>query len=113
VHPLAGQGLNLALKDAAALADCVQDAARIGLDYGSPAVLERYQHRRRFDGAAMAAATDGLNRLFGLTGPGARAFRDIGLGLVDRLPPLKRLLIGEAAGTDARQCAPSLTRPSS
>ena len=113
IHPLAGQGLNLGLKDAAALADCVQGAARLGLDHGAADVLERYQRRRRFDGAAMAAMTDGLNKLFGLPGPGARAVREIGLGLVDRLPPLKRLLIGEAAGTQARRDERSYTRPSS
>jgi 2-octaprenyl-6-methoxyphenol hydroxylase len=113
IHPLAGQGLNLGLKDAAALADCVQGAARLGLDYGAAGVLERYQSHRRFDGAAMAVATDGLNRLFGLPGPGARTVREIGLGLVDRLPPLKRLLIGEAAGTHAGRGERSSTRSSS
>jgi 2-octaprenyl-6-methoxyphenol hydroxylase len=111
IHPLAGQGLNLGLKDAMALADCVAEAARLGLDHGAADVLEDYQRRRRFDSAAMAVATDALNRLFGATWPGARLLRDVGLGLVDRLPPLKRALIDEAAGMPARRRAQPPTQP--
>ena len=98
IHPIAGQGLNMGLKDVAALAEVVVDAARLGLDPGSATVLERYQRWRRFDTVAMGIATDGLNRLFSNRSDLLRAARDIGLGLVDRVPNLKRLFIREAAG---------------
>jgi 2-octaprenyl-6-methoxyphenol hydroxylase len=98
IHPIAGQGLNMGLKDVAALAEVVVDAARLGLDPGSAAVLERYQRWRRFDTVAMGIATDGLNRLFSNRSDLLRAARDVGLGLVDRVPNLKRLFIREAAG---------------
>jgi 2-octaprenyl-6-methoxyphenol hydroxylase len=98
IHPIAGQGLNMGLKDAAALAEVIVDAARLGLDPGGAAVLERYQRWRRFDTMAMGVATDGLNRLFSNRSDVLRLARDIGLGLVDRLPPLKHLFIREAAG---------------
>jgi 2-octaprenyl-6-methoxyphenol hydroxylase len=98
IHPIAGQGLNMGLKDVAALAEVVVDAARLGLDPGSPVVLERYQRWRRFDSMAMGAATDGLNRLFSNRSGALRAARDLGLGMVDRLPALKQLFIHEAAG---------------
>jgi 2-octaprenyl-6-methoxyphenol hydroxylase len=98
IHPIAGQGLNLGLKDVAALAEAIVDAARLGLDPGSPGVLERYQRWRRFDTMAMAAATDGLNRLFSNRSDLLRVMRDVGLGVVDRLPGLKRAFIREAAG---------------
>ena len=98
IHPIAGQGLNMGLKDVAALAEVIVDAARLGLDPGSTAVLERYQRWRRFDTVAMGIATDGLNRLFSNRSDVLRAVRDIGLGLVDRVPNLKRLFIREAAG---------------
>jgi len=98
IHPIAGQGLNMGLKDVAALAEVVVDAARLGLDPGSADVLERYQRWRRFDTMAMGLATDGLNRLFSNRSDMLRVARDVGLGLVDRLPNLKRLFIREAAG---------------
>jgi 2-octaprenyl-6-methoxyphenol hydroxylase len=98
IHPIAGQGLNMGLKDVAALAEVIVDAARLGLDPGSEAVLERYQRWRRFDTVAMGIATDGLNRLFSNRSDVLRAVRDIGLGLVDRVPNLKQLFIREAAG---------------
>src|SRR6266852_2706916 len=98
IHPIAGQGLNMGLRDVAALAEVVVDAARLGLDPGSLAVLERYQRWRRFDTMAMGVATDGLNRLFSNRSDVLRFARDVGLGLVDRLPALKRLFIREAAG---------------
>ncbi len=98
IHPIAGQGLNMGLKDVAALAEVVVDAARLGLDPGSASVLERYQRWRRFDTMAMGFATDGLNRLFSNRSDLLRFFRDVGLGLVDRAPMLKRLFIREAAG---------------
>jgi 2-octaprenyl-6-methoxyphenol hydroxylase len=98
IHPIAGQGLNMGLKDAAALAEVVVDAVRLGLDPGSPTVLERYQRWRRFDTTAMAFATDALNRLFSNRSDLLRLTRDVGLGLVDRVPRLKDILIREAAG---------------
>ena len=98
VHPIAGQGLNMGLKDAAALAEVVVDAARLGLDPGSAVALERYQRWRRFDTMTMGVATDGLNRLFSNQSDILRVARDIGLGLVDRVPALKQLFIREAAG---------------
>ena len=98
IHPIAGQGLNMGLKDVAALAEVIVDAARLGLDPGSLDVLERYQRWRRFDTMAMGVATDGLNRLFSNRSDVLRVVRDVGLGMVDRLPGLKRLFIREAAG---------------
>jgi 2-octaprenyl-6-methoxyphenol hydroxylase len=98
IHPIAGQGLNMGLKDVAALAEVIVDAARLGLDPGSLAVLERYQRWRRFDTMAMGVATDGLNRLFSNRSHVLRLARDVGLGLVDRWPALKQLFIREAAG---------------
>ena len=98
IHPIAGQGLNMGLKDVAALAEVIVDAVRIGLDPGSAAALDRYQRWRRFDSMSMGVATDGLNRLFSNQSDVLRLARDVGLGLVDRLPMLKRLFIREAAG---------------
>ena len=98
IHPIAGQGLNMGLKDVAALAEVIVDAARLGLDPGSATVLERYQRWRRFDTMAMGIATDGLNRLFSNRSDVLRLARDVGLGMVERLPGLKRLFIREAAG---------------
>ncbi|HZT26240.1 MAG TPA: ubiquinone biosynthesis hydroxylase [Pseudolabrys sp.] len=98
IHPIAGQGLNMGLRDVAALAEAVADAARLGLDIGGTQVLERYQRWRRFDTAMMGVATDGLNRLFSNRSDVLRLVRDIGLGLVERMPPLKRMFIREAAG---------------
>ncbi|MFK8253904.1 ubiquinone biosynthesis hydroxylase [Ancylobacter terrae] len=98
IHPIAGQGLNMGLRDVAALAEAVTDAARLGLDIGGPDVLERYQRWRRFDTLTMGVATDGLNRLFSNRSDALRLVRDIGLGLVDRLPRLKQHFIRDAAG---------------
>jgi 2-octaprenyl-6-methoxyphenol hydroxylase len=98
IHPIAGQGLNMGLKDVAALAEVIVDAARLGLDPGAADVLERYQRWRRFDTMAMGLATDGLNRLFSNRSDVLRLARDVGLGLVDRVPNLKHLFIREAAG---------------
>jgi 2-octaprenyl-6-methoxyphenol hydroxylase len=98
IHPIAGQGLNMGLKDVAALAEVIVDAARLGLDPGEANVLERYQRWRRFDTMTMGFATDGLNRLFSNRSDLLRVVRDVGLGLVDRVPNLKRLFIREAAG---------------
>jgi 2-octaprenyl-6-methoxyphenol hydroxylase len=98
IHPIAGQGLNMGLRDVAALAEAVVDAARLGLDPGDATVLERYQRWRRFDTLAMGVSTDGLNRLFSNRSDALRLVRDVGLGIVDRLPALKRMFIREAAG---------------
>jgi 2-octaprenyl-6-methoxyphenol hydroxylase len=98
IHPIAGQGLNLGLKDVAALAEVVVDAARLGIDPGQADVLERYQRWRRFDTMAMGLATNSLNFLFSNQSTLLRTVRDIGLGLVDRAPPLKSLFIRQAAG---------------
>ncbi|HEV7277906.1 MAG TPA: FAD-dependent oxidoreductase [Devosiaceae bacterium] len=100
VHPIAGQGLNLGLKDVAALSEVVIEATRLGLDHGGTEVLERYQRWRRLDNALMAMVTDGMNRLFSNDVAPVRALRDIGLGLVDRVPPLKQAMIGRAAGLE-------------
>src|SRR3954470_8936535 len=98
IHPIAGQGLNMGLRDIAALAEAMVDAARLGLDIGGAEVLERYQRWRRFDTATMGIATDGLNRLFSNESDVLRLMRDVGLGLVDRMPALKSFFIREAAG---------------
>jgi 2-octaprenyl-6-methoxyphenol hydroxylase len=98
IHPIAGQGLNMGLKDVAALAEVVVDAARLGIDPGQADVLDRYQRWRRFDTMAMGLATNSLNFLFSNESNLLRTVRDIGLGLVDRAPPLKSLFIRQAAG---------------
>ncbi|KMO43487.1 2-octaprenyl-6-methoxyphenyl hydroxylase [Methylobacterium tarhaniae] len=103
IHPIAGQGLNLGLRSAAALAEALADTMRLGLDPGGPEALETYERSRRFDTLAMGAATDGLNRLFSNDALPVRLARDFGLGLVDRLPGLKRMFIREAAGLRGRQ----------
>jgi len=98
IHPIAGQGLNMGLKDVAALAEVIVDAARLGADPGQIDVLERYQRWRRFDTMAMGVATNSLNFLFSNESTLLRTVRDIGLGLVDRAPPLKELFMRQAAG---------------
>ena len=98
IHPIAGQGLNMGLRDVAALAEAVADAARLGLDIGGTQVLERYQRWRRFDTMTMGIATDGLNRLFSNSSDVLRLMRDVGHGVVERKPALKRVFISEAAG---------------
>jgi len=98
IHPIAGQGLNLGIRDVAVLAELVIDARRLGLDIGDDSVLRRYQQWRRFDAFALATVTDGLNRLFSHSFPPVRLVRDIGLAVVQRLPPLKRLLMQDAMG---------------
>jgi 2-octaprenyl-6-methoxyphenol hydroxylase len=98
IHPIAGQGLNMGLKDVAALAEVVVDAARLGGDIGQFDVIERYQRWRRFDTVAMGLATNSLNLLFSNKSMLLRTVRDIGLGVVDRVPPLKDLFIRQAAG---------------
>ena len=98
IHPIAGQGLNMGLRDVAALGEAIVDAVRLGLDPGDAVVLDRYQRWRRFDTMSMGVATDTLNRLFSNNSDALRIVRDIGLGLVERAPALKDLFIREAAG---------------
>ena len=98
VHPIAGQGLNAGLRDVAALAEVLSDARKRGEDIGSEAVLIRFQHWRRFDTTTLAIATDTFNRLFSNDNPLLRAARDLGMGLVNAIPALRRGAIREAAG---------------
>lgn len=98
VHPIAGQGLNLGLRDVAAAAEVVVDAARLGLDIGALDVLERYQRWRRFDNTALSLMMDGLNRLFSNDIGPLRLARDLGLGLVNEIGPLRRLFMRHAGG---------------
>ncbi len=98
VHPIAGQGMNLAFRDVAALVEVLSDAIRLGFDAGDAQVLVRYERWRRFDSTTSAATFDGLNRLFSSDRTLLRSGRDFGLGLVDRMPMLKRFFVGEAAG---------------
>lgn len=98
IHPIAGQGLNLGLKDVAALAEVVVDAARLGIDPGQSDVLERYQRWRRFDTMAMGVATNSLNLLFSNHSTLLRGVRDFGLGVVDRIALLKAMFVKQAAG---------------
>ncbi|MEM1139980.1 MAG: UbiH/UbiF/VisC/COQ6 family ubiquinone biosynthesis hydroxylase [Pseudomonadota bacterium] len=98
IHPIAGQGLNLGLKDVAALAEVLIDARELGLDLGSLAVLERYQQWRRFDTVTLGIVTDNLNRLFSNDLAPVRAVRDLGLGIVNQIGPLRRVLMRHAGG---------------
>jgi 2-octaprenyl-6-methoxyphenol hydroxylase len=98
MHPIAGQGLNAGLRDVAALAETLTVAGRRGEDIGSVLVLERYQQWRRFDTATLAIATDAFNRLFSNENPILRLGRDLGMGMVNALPGLRRGFIREAAG---------------
>ena len=98
IHPIAGQGLNLGLRDVAALAECIVDAARLGLDIGTGAALERYERWRRLDNLMLAATTDGLNRLFSNDVAPVRLARDVGLAAVNRILPLKGLFMRHAMG---------------
>jgi len=108
VHPIAGQGLNLGLRDVAALAELVSDAVGLGLDCGSATVLEDYEQARRFDTVLMAGLTDSLNRLFSNDITPLRLLRSLGLGLVDRMPRLKNRLIREASAVNPQM--PKLLR---
>jgi 2-octaprenyl-6-methoxyphenol hydroxylase len=98
VHPIAGQGLNLGLKDCAALAEVLVDAVAIGEDIGSQAVLERYARWRRFDNVGLALATDAFNRLFSTDVAPVRLARDAGMALVNRIGPARRFFMREAGG---------------
>ena len=98
IHPIAGQGLNLGFKDVAALSEVIVEAVRLGQDVGALDVLERYQTWRRFDVVQMGMTCDVLNRLFSNKSDILRHIRDLGLGVVERLPGLKRYFMEEAAG---------------
>jgi 2-octaprenyl-6-methoxyphenol hydroxylase len=100
IHPISGQGLNLGFKDVAALAETIVEADRLGLDIGAMSVLERYETWRRFDTVRMGITTDVLNRLFSNDVTPLRVLRDVGLGVVDRLPGLKSFFIRQAEGTN-------------
>jgi 2-octaprenyl-6-methoxyphenol hydroxylase len=108
IHPIAGQGLNLGFKDAAALAETIIEARRLGQDIGQFDVLERYQQWRRFDTVQMGIMTDVLNRLFSNDNAILRTLRDTGLGMVDRMAGLKNFFINSAAGRSSH--APRLLR---
>jgi len=98
IHPIAGQGLNMGLRDVAALAEVLVDAQRLGMDLGSVEVLRRYERWRRFDNVLLAAVTDGLTRLFSNDVPPVRVVRDLGLAAVNRIPPAKTFLMRHAMG---------------
>ena len=99
IHPIAGQGLNLGFRDAAALAQVLVEGARLGLDLGDKQLLDRYQRWRALDSLMVAMATDGLTRLYGVPGRTASAARRLGMGLVGRVRPLTDRLMSEARGT--------------
>lgn len=98
IHPIAGQGFNLGLRDAAALADCLVEAKRAGLDLGSPAVLEGYERWRKGDSALLGIGTDFFNLLFSNDHASIRAMRGFGLGLVDKIAPARRFFMRQAGG---------------
>ena len=100
IHPIAGQGLNLGLRDVAALVELISDHCALGLDPGSVQLIDAYDCARRADTVAMASVTDTLNRLFSNDAMPVRLVRDLGLGLVDRLPSLKKRLIHEASASN-------------
>lgn len=99
IHPIAGQGLNLGLRDVAALVEVISNSARVGLDIGSAQVLDSYSHWRHTDNAALIGVTDVLNRLFSNDVTPVRAARDIGLAVVNEIPPLKNFFMSHARGT--------------
>lgn len=98
VHPIAGQGLNLGLRDVGALAECLVEAARLGEDIGFATTLDRYQGWRRFDSTALALGMDSVNRLFSNDNPLLRAARGLGMGAVNAVPALRRRFMRQAAG---------------
>jgi 2-octaprenyl-6-methoxyphenol hydroxylase len=98
IHPIAGQGLNLGLRDVAALAECVADGVAVGLDPGDFTLLQRYETWRRFDNVTMALATDALTRLFSNDWDRVRWARDIGMAAVGRVGPARRFFMRHAGG---------------
>ena len=99
IHPIAGQGLNLGFRDVAALAQVLVEGARLGLDLGDKQLLDRYQRWRSLDALSVAFATDSLTRVYGIPGKTASAIRRFGMGMIDRLSPIKNRLMSEARGT--------------
>jgi 2-octaprenyl-6-methoxyphenol hydroxylase len=99
IHPIAGQGLNLGFRDAAALAQVLVEGARLGLDLGDKQLLERYQRWRSIDALSVAFATDSLTRIYGIPGKTASAVRRFGMGLIGRMSPIRNKLMSEARGT--------------
>jgi 2-octaprenyl-6-methoxyphenol hydroxylase len=99
IHPIAGQGLNLGFRDAAALAEVLVEGARLGLDLGDAQLLDRYQRWRSLDALSVAFATDSLTRVYGIPGATASAVRRFGMGLLGRISPLRKRLMSEARGT--------------
>ncbi|KAF0176415.1 MAG: 2-octaprenyl-6-methoxyphenol hydroxylase [Alphaproteobacteria bacterium] len=98
VHPIAGQGLNVGLRDVAALAECIVDATRVGLEPGDAQVLSRYQTWRRFDSTSMALVMDGFNKVFSNDFGPLRQWRGRGMALIDAIPPARKFFMREAAG---------------
>ena len=98
IHPIAGQGLNLGFRDGAALAQVLVEGARLGLDLGDRQLLDRYQRWRSLDALSVAFATDSLTRIYAIPGRTASAVRRFGMGLIDRIAPLKDRLMAEARG---------------
>jgi 2-octaprenyl-6-methoxyphenol hydroxylase len=99
IHPIAGQGLNLGFRDVAALAQVIVEGARLGLDLGDQQLLDRYQRWRSLDSLSVAVATDSLTRIYGVPGKTASAVRRFGMGLIERISPIKNRLMSEARGT--------------
>jgi 2-octaprenyl-6-methoxyphenol hydroxylase len=99
IHPIAGQGLNLGFRDVAALAEVLVEGARLGLDLGDSQLLDRYQRWRSLDALSVAVATDSLTRIYGIRGKTASAVRRLGMGLIERISPIKNRLMSEARGT--------------
>jgi 2-octaprenyl-6-methoxyphenol hydroxylase len=99
IHPIAGQGLNLGFRDVASLAEVLVEGARLGLDLGDRQLLDRYQRWRSLDSLSVAVATDSLTRIYGVPGKTASAIRRFGMGLVERISPLRNRLMNEARGT--------------
>ncbi len=102
LHPIAGQGFNLGLRDAAALIEVLSNGARLGMDFGDAQLLDRYERWRSLDSFSVALATDGLTRIFGIPGKPASAIRRLGMGAIQRIPPLKRFFMNEARGTSGK-----------
>ena len=99
IHPIAGQGLNLGFRDGAALAQVLVEGARLGLDLGDRQLLDRYQRWRSLDALSVAFATDSLTRIYAIPGRTASAVRRFGMGLIDRIAPVRNRLMAEARGT--------------
>ena len=108
MHPIAGQGLNLGLRDVGALVEVLEEARRLGLDLGNEQMLKKYEDWRALDAMMVMGATDGLTRLFGIPGKAASAVRRFGMAGVQRMPGLKHWFMDEARGVSGD--APDLLR---